>query len=255
MADAVSAFKEAFNFYKGSIVDYIAYSFLMSISAFAASTLMFAAIFIATILSAGFMATAAGSTEVVSLGIFGIAAVVVVLGIGALISLWVYAGIHGAFLETMNMFVSGRKQSLKGFFSAVPHHATPIFMIYFIAAFCIAVPIALLSVLLAILKLQAIYFAILILGAGLAGILGLLFFFAVPAAVVERKGAVAALKSSISLTSKNLVHVIAFAIIACLIALPGAVLMLAFGLGGIYLALFAVPVIQSALVLFYKKAK
>lgn len=253
MADAIEAFKDAFNSYKQNAVDFCVYSILMGAANGVMSLVLFAALVILGVLSAGSALSIAGSAGGFSLAAAGVLATLVVVAIGFLIFLWLESGLIGAYLETLHMISSGRKQTFAGFFALVPKRATAILGIGIIAFLCIAVP--LLGAFLLSPTIGQIGFIALLLFCGvIALVVAILFFFAVPAAVLDGRGMMAAIKSSFSVSGRNIVAIIVYILVAGIIALPGVLLML-LGIGALYFLLFHMPLAQLALLMLYKKAK
>jgi hypothetical protein len=251
MADAIAAFKEAFNSYKQNAVDYCIYSLLMGAANGILALAILAAFVILGVLSAGSALSIAGSSGGFSLAAVGVLAVLVIVAVGFVIFLWLEAGLTGAYLETLNMLATGRKQSFGGFFKLVPKRATAILGIWIVMGLCIGVP--LLGALLLSPALGQLGFIVLLLvSVFIALVVLLLFFFAMPAAVLDGRGMMAAIGSSVSASGRNIVAIILYVIVSGIISLPGIVLMF-IGIGSLYLLLFYMPLAQLAMLLLYKK--
>ncbi len=247
MADAISAFKEAFDSYKRSLTDYAVYSVVMMFSWMAISFSLLAVIIMLGVVSAGSAVNLAGSAGNLSGAIVGLGATMLVLFLGLLVFSWVAAGLSGAYLETLNMFQSGRKQTFGGFFSAVPKRATVLFSISLVSAICVFI-ISTLFGFLSSLVGGIPGLAIFAFGTLLSAIISLLFFLAVPAAIVENRGAVSAIKSSFSKVPRNIVGVVLYLIIAAILFFPSLLTVIG-------VVLFWLPMSQGALLLLYKKSK
>lgn len=253
MADAIAAFKDAFNSYKQNAVDYCIYSILMGAANGVLMLAILAAFVILGVLSAGSALSIAGAGGGFSLAAVGVLAVLVVVAVGFVIFLWLEAGLTGAYMETLNMIATGREQSFGGFFKLIPKRATAILGIWIVMGLCIGVPL-LGAVLLAPALGQIGFIALLLISAFIALLVSMLFFFALPAAVLDGRGAMAAIGSSLSASGRNILAIILYVIVSGIISLPGIVLMF-IGIGSLYLLLLYMPLAQLAMLLLYKKAK
>ena len=249
MADAMAAFGEAFAAYKKSISDFIVYSILMEISSlFLAGILLLLVLAIGAIFLGGFANMSVSS--LLSLNSVGLVIALVVVGIGALLFAWLAGGLNGAYIDTLNMLLSGRKPSIAGFFGSVTRKATPLLLLAIVIGAIILVPSALIAFLFSlgggIIGIAGIGIAILY-----ALVISLFMIFAVPAVIIDNKGPLAAVGHSFRLATRNIAAVIIYLVLTCI----AAVLMVIPGVNLLYAPLFYMPVTQSALVILYKKAK
>ncbi|MCX6772484.1 MAG: hypothetical protein NTV88_01800 [Candidatus Micrarchaeota archaeon] len=258
MVDAMAAFGEAFAAYKKSISDFIVYSILMEISGlFLAGILLLLVLASGAIFLGGFANVSPAS--LLSLGGIGLIFALAVVGIGALLFAWLAGGLNGAYIDTLNSLLSGRKQSLGGFFGAITKKATPLLLLSILTSIIILVPAALIIFLFSLIGGPGIMVS----GLGQIGLIGIaaaflyalaISFFmilAVPAVIIDNKGPLAAVGHSFSTVAKNIVAVIIYVVLTCIAALP----MIIPGVNLLYAPLFYMPVTQSALVILYKKAK
>lgn len=253
MADAVAAFKEAFSSYRQNAVDFCIYSVLMGLANGFLTFVLLAAFTILGVLSAGSALSIAGAGGGLSLTAAGIFATLMVVALGFLIFLWLEAGLTGAYLETLNTLSSGRKQTLFGFFGLIPKRATPILGIWLVLFLLVFVPMV------GVLAIPPVFgqigsLALLGLWGLISAVIGFLFFFAMPAAVLDGRGIMSSIKASFVASGRNAVAVTVYTLVSLVLALPGIILML-LGIGILYVVLLYLPVSQLALLLLYKKCK
>ena len=189
-------------------------------------------------------------SSLLSVNSVGLGIALIVVAIGALVFAWLAGGLNGAYIDTLNMLLTGRKQSLGGFFGSVTRKATPLFLLAIVTGLVILVPAALIVFLFS-------------LGGGVVGIAGigiailyalvvsLFMIFSSLGVIIDGRGPLAAVGNSFRLATRNIAAVIIYIILACIAALP----MLIPGVNLLYAPLFYMPVTQSALVILYKKAK
>ncbi len=250
MADAIVSFKDAYSSYTKGLADYAIYSVIMNLVGAVVFLMMLAALVVMGVLSIGsitnFLATGAG----ISVSTVGFGATLLTLFIGFLIVAWIASGLIGTYLRTVNTFLSGGKQTLVSFFSAIPKHATKVLAVMAIVSIMVWVPVVLLSFV-STLTESLISTAILVLAAVYAIFVLLLMFLSVPAAAVDSKPPIPALRASISISARNIVAIVLFVVIAGLLAIPSIFPIFGF----IYFPLFYLPFTTAALVSFYKQAR
>ena len=247
MAGAMQSFSDAFSSYRESTVDYAVYSIVMIIASMALSFFAALCLGIFGIVSFGSMANVFAADGSVGVAAIGLSVSLIALFIGLLAVLWISSGLNGAYLSTLNGFISRRSQSLGAFFLSVPRHATSIMMISIITGVLVGAPLVfvlaaspLLGPLLSIaaILLVAIYIAF----------AAFLLIFSVPAAVADGKGPISAMKASAQASLGSPAQVIIYAVIAFALAIPAIVPL--FNL--LYIPLFYMPVSMSALLRLYR---
>jgi uncharacterized membrane protein len=249
MASAVQAFSDAFSSYKELAADYAIYSVITAAASAAIS--LFAAICLAIfgIFSLGSVASVFASDGSSGIGAAGVGLSLLALFICMFIVLFVSSGLNGAYLATMNLFIAKRKQSLGAFFMLVPKYATNLMLLSIICGVLIGVPFLLSIVLLpalgSILSIVAMLFVVFYAMAA-----AFLLVFAVPAAVVDSKDPISAIKVSVASCLRNIPSVFAYFAIAFLLFIPA--LLPLFNL--LYLPLFYMPIATSALLRLYRTA-
>jgi len=250
MASAVQCFSESFSSYRASAAPYALYSFITCF--FSAAISLFAALCIGVfgIVSMGSVASLFASGGNVDIGAIGVGASLAALLVGLLAVVWVSSGLQGAYLATLNGLISRREQTLAGFLMMVPRHASGVMLVSIICGVAITAPlwliIALSPLLGSLLSLAA--FALM---AAYAAVAALLLVFAVPAVVVGGKGPISAIKSSVAACSRNMPQVLIYFVAACALAIPAMVPL--FNL--LYVPLFYLPLVSSALLRLYRTAQ
>jgi len=251
MADAVAACKESIKAFRENPADFALYSIVaIAVGAFVCGVLALALI-TAGIISAGAINSIFFQGASISLGTLGMAFILLVLLAAFLISVWVVSGVYGAYLETLNAFSSGRKQTVNGFFLAIPRRATRIMGAAIIIGACAAAPIVAAAVGAAMLGGGAIAIALLLLGALLGLAVLVLFAFVMPAIVVDNKGVLQAISHSLPLAGRNIIALVVLLVILSALGLP----MLVPFLGALYAVFAYMPVSCTALLILYKRAR
>jgi len=255
MVDAIAAYKEAFSSYRKSTMEYAKYSILLGLLGTVLSLALAVAFFIMLMLFSGSFSALSVVASDLSFGIAGIAAIFIVLGIGALAFIWMEMGLTGAYLETINLILSGKKQTLNGFFSAMPRRATPLTAIAIISSIVMIAPL-LAFMLLALMAasgnpFSAVAIVIMLVGALFSFFLFLLMAFAIPCSIVDGKGAIDSVRRSFKLGAGNLAGLVVFYIAGTILVLPALIPFV----GVLYAILFAGPVMNGALITMYKNAK
>ena len=246
MADAIAAYKAAFSSFKKNVVDYAVYSVIYSAISGVLSAIVALAFIVFGFMLVGTFISLVSSGNAVSLDALGAGFVLLVMLAGLLIFLFLQCGLLGAYLETVHGFLSGRKQSFAGFFSAVPRHAGRMFFAMLAALIITSIPLAAAFAIAGVVGLSSIPgIAIAVIGIFISYILSLLFMFVPPAVAVDGRGAIDALKSSLLRVVRSPVAFIIFLVITALVALPGITL--------IYVPFVLLPLGQAALVAFYKQ--
>ncbi len=249
MASAVQAFSEAFSSYRASVVDYAVYSVILTIASMMLSFFTAICLGIFGIVSLGSVANVFASDGSIGIAAIGLGVSLIALFIGLLVVLWVSAGLHGAYLSTLNGFISKRKQSLGGFALCVPKFATSLMLISIICGVLIGAPlvfaIAVAPQLGQIFSIVAMLLIILYIA-----VAAFLLIFAMPAAVVDSKGPLSAIKASIAMALHNPLQVIIYILISLVLAIPALVPI--FNL--LYIPLFYLPLSMSALLRLYRVA-
>jgi uncharacterized membrane protein len=250
MAGATQAFSEAFSSYRESVADYAVYSILMSIVSMAIS--LFAAIGLAIfgIFSFGSVASFFATGASAGIGVTGVGASLLALFLGGLIMLWLSSGLHGAYLATLNGFISRRSQSIPGFFLLVPKYANSLMLISIICGVLIGAPLVI-AIALAPFLGQFLSIGAFLLIALYIIVAAFLLIFAMPCAVVDNAGAISAIKRSAGLCLRNFPQVLMF--VAILFALGIPALLPIFNL--LYIPLFYMPITASALLRLYRTAR
>lgn len=250
MVDAVSAFGDAFAAYKKSTREFAIYSVVMSLVSFALAAVLAIVLLAAGAVSIGSLTTMFASGITISAGLLGLGAAVAFLAVGMLIFMWLASGLSGSYLDTINMILTGRKQSVGGFFRSVPKFATRLFFVALLSSIIVVVPALIIG---ALFSLAGGIIAILgmVIAIAYALVMAMLLTFAAPAVVVDGKGPLPAVIQSIGMASRNFLAVILFGLMSLVAAIP----LLVPVLGGLYMPLFYMPLTNAALVNLYKKAK
>lgn len=248
MADAIAALKEAFSSYTRNLADFIIYSVITSVVGGILTLLLLAALISLGVLSAGSFLGFFASGTGLSIGAAGIALTEVVVAIGLLVFVWLQGGLTAAYIETLGAFLSGRKQTLAGFFSAIPRKATPMLILSIICGILVCLPIAAgLAVMLFVGGMAGT--AALILGVFTGLVVSLFLIFAVPAVAVDGRNPADAVRISLLAVVRNLPGVVIYLVAFGVLALPAIVI------APLYVPLFYMPFAQAALVAFYRKAR
>lgn len=255
MVDAIAAYKEAFASYRKNTVEYAKYSLLMGTLASFLSIALVLVLFVLGLLASGSAASISVMVSALSLNLVGLAAVFLVIAVGMLVFIWAEMGITGAYAETVNMVLSGRKQTVSGFMSAIPRRATTLTLIAVISAIIVVLPILLflaLGLMLAGGNLSSIVLVAMFL-AGMAVSAFLLQFlaFGMVASVVDNRGPVDSVRRSFATGAKNIIPLITYYVIGGFLVLPAIFP----GIGALYAVLFAAPILNGALITMYKKSK
>lgn len=243
MADAIAAYKTAFSSFRKNITDYAAYSILFSAVSGVMGVIVLFAFMAFGFVTVGTFASLVAAGNVFSIEAAGMTVMLLLMLAGLFIFTLVQCGLMGAYLETLGGLLSDKKPTLGGFFSAVPRLAGHMLIAFIITGIITAIPAAAgfaIAFALGFSSLPGI--AAVILGIFLSYILSLLFIFVPPAVAVERRGAIEAMKSSVSHVVKNPLAFIIFLVISALLAIPSFTL--------IYVPLFLLPVGQAALIAF-----
>ena len=248
MANALSAFGDAFAAYKKSPSDFVVYSIIMEIASIAMGAVLAALLIVVGAISIGSLSNL--FTSGFSFNVVGLGVAVIVVAVGVLIFAWVASGLNGSYLESLNSFLSGRKQTIGGFFGAIPKRATQLFLVGIISVLILAIPAAVIAVVFSlggsIAALIGILFAVLY-----VLIMSILLSFAIPAVVLDNLGAAAAVGRSIAAGRKNFLALVIYFIVSGIAFIPAIIPFLNL----LYLPLFYMPVVQSAFLLLYKKAR
>jgi len=250
MAGAIQSFSEAISSYRASIASYAIYSILLAI---ASTMIAFFAIFclgVVGIFSAGSIVSFFASTPQSSVEMVGVAASLFMIFLGLFALLWASSGLHGAYLSTLNLFISKRAQSPAGFFLSVPKYATNVMLLSIICGVLVGAPFVLAFALSPAMGPLLLVIVLLLL-ALYAIVLGLFLVFSLPCVVVDNKGPLSAMKTSAALSMRNMPEVIIFVIGASALALPTLIPFL----GALYMWLFYLPIATSALLRLYRTAK
>jgi len=249
MADAIAIFKDAFSSYKKNLSDYAIYSIVTSILSGAMVLALVALFIIMGVLSAGGIFSTLFSGNNISLGLVGIGVGILILAVAFAAFAWLQGGLIGAYLDTINSILSGRKPTLSGMLKSVPRFASGVFLVSILAGIIAGFPLLLLAVLGGIIGglpgVLLIFF-----GLSLTMLISLLFTFAVPGVVLDRKGAIAALSSSFFKATRNIGSVAIFILICIVLAIPNLFPLISL----LYVPLFYMPLTYAALLMLYKKA-
>jgi len=247
MASAMQAFTDAFSSYRASVADYAIYSIVMVIASMALSFFAALCLGIFGIVSFGSVSDVFASGAGFGFAAVGAGLSLLALFVGLLAVLWVSSGLHGAYLSTLNGFISKRSQSFGAFFLCVPKFATSLMIISIICGVLVGAPLvfvfALAPSLGAILSIVALLLIILYVLAA-----SFLLAFAMPCAVVDGKEPISAIRVSVVSCLRNPDQVFLFFVIAFVLAIPGIVPI--FNL--LYLPLFYMPLTISALLRLYR---
>ena len=250
MASAVQAFSEAFASYRALMVEYAIYSVILIIASTALS--FFTAIFLGIfgIVSLGSVANVFASDGSVGIAAIGLGVSLIALFLGLLVVIWVSSGLHGAYLSTLNGFISKRNQSLGAFFLCVPKFATPIMLIFIICGVLVGAPImfviALAPTLGQIFSIAAILLLLLY-----VAVAAFFLVFAIPVAVVDNKGPISAIRVSVAASLRNPLQIFIYFAIAFVLAIPAIVPFF----NMLYIPLFYMPLTTSALLRLYRVAR
>lgn len=250
VADAISTFQAAFSNYTSRLFDYITYSLIDFILDSVIGLLMLSVLIVMGVLSLGSFTNFIACGNMFSIGALEIGTTLLVVFVAFIAVAWVFAGVTGSYLSTVQLFISFRKQSIKGFFSSFQLHATRLFTLFILLFLLIGLP-ALFLAGLGYLFSPPVSTAMFVLAIIYGIILSLFMIFSVPAVIVEGKHPLQAIRMSASLSMKNFVQLVAFVIIAALLALPMVLILLA----PIFYPLFYMPLMSAAFLIFYRSAK
>ncbi|MCX6770716.1 MAG: hypothetical protein NTX79_01540 [Candidatus Micrarchaeota archaeon] len=249
MASAVQAFSDAFSSYRALVVEYAVYSVILIIASMALSFFAGLCLGIFGIVSLGSVANVFASDGSMGIAAIGLGVSLIALFLALLAVLWVSSGLHGAYLSTLNGFISRRNQSLGAFFLCVPKFATSITLISIICGVLVGAPLlfvmAIAPSLGEIFSILALLLVLIYVAAA-----AFLLVFAMPAAVVDGKGPISAIKVSAIASLRNPAQVIIYFAIAFALAIPALVPL--FNL--LYIPLFYMPLSMSALLRLYRTA-
>ncbi|MFA6907940.1 MAG: hypothetical protein WC263_03865 [Candidatus Micrarchaeia archaeon] len=247
MASAVQAFSEAFSSYRALAVEYAVYSVVFMLASMALSFVTAVCLGIFGIVSLGSVANVFASDGSIGVAAVGLGVSLVALFLGFLAVLWISSGLQGAYLSTLNGFISKRGQSLGAFFLSAPRFATNIMLISIICGVLVGVPLV--FVVAAASQLGEIFsiFALLLILL-YAAVAAFLLVFAVPASVVDGKGPISAMRLSAAAAFRSPLPVFAYFVIALALAIPAVVPV--FNL--LYVPLFYLPLSMSALLRLYR---
>ncbi|MFA6328304.1 MAG: hypothetical protein WCY41_02580 [Candidatus Micrarchaeia archaeon] len=249
MASAVQAFSEAFSSYRESVADYAVYSVIVAAIGTALSFFTALCLGIFGIVSLGSVANLVASDGTIGVAAVGLSVSLIALSIGILAVLWVSSGLHGAYLSTLNGFISKRKQSLGAFFLCVPKFATPLMLISIICCVLVGAPL-LFAVAIAPSLGQIFSVAAILLVILYAAFAAFLLAFAMPAVVVDSKGPISAIRTSVSASVRNPLQVAIYFAVAFALAIPALVPVFSL----FYIPLFYLPISMSALLRLYRAA-
>ena len=143
MASAVQAFSDAFSSYRALVVEYSVYSVIIIVASMTLSFFTALCLGIFGIVSLGSVANVFASDGSIGITAIGLGVSLIALFLGLLAVLWVSSGLHGAYLSTINGFISKRNQSFGAFFLCVPKFATPIMIISIICGVLVGAPVLL----------------------------------------------------------------------------------------------------------------
>lgn len=255
MINAVAAYKEAFSSYKKNTVEYAKYSFLLGILTSFLSIALVVVIFGLGMLSFGSMAAFSASVSDFSFGLAGIAAIFLVIAVGTLVFIWAQMGLTGAYIETINIILSGKKQTVGGFLGSIPRRATTLTLIAIINMVIVLLPILLFLILGLVASggnfNSPVLWVMLLAGLAITWFLLMYLAFGMVASVVDNRGAIDSVRTSFSAAWKNAIPLIIYYVIGGFLMLP----MLFPGVGALYAILFAGPIMNGALIIMYKKSK
>jgi len=250
MADAIVVFKEAFSSYKRNFKDYFAYSLVVSIVAGMMAFALAAFLVIIGVLSTGGISATMLSGNGISLGLVGIGITVIILAVAVAAFAWLQSGLMGAYLDTVNGLLSGRKPTMGGLFASIPRFASGVFLVSILSTIIACIPLVAFAVIGGVINNQAVGIALLVIGIFLAMLIGALFIFAIPAVVVDRKGALAAISGSLFRVTRNIGSVAIYLAVCIVLALPNIIPFFSL----LYVPVFYMPFTYAALLLLYKKA-
>jgi len=246
MTSPILAFSDAFASFKAQVLDYVSYSFLANIIAGVLASVMILAIFVFSIFFAGSISNIIATGAYFSIAALISGATLLILLAGFLIVSWAMAGIIGSYLATMSELVSRRKPSMQGFLSSVPRYASRLFILSLLLAILIGGPVFV-SAIISSYAGQILGILIILAGCAISLVMGMLLLFALPAAIVDNKGALDSVRTSISLSIRNIVPVLIFSIISAVLAAPFII--------PFYMQLFFMPFVASALLIFYRNSR
>lgn len=277
MAGAISAFSEAFSSYRHNIAGYLAYSVLLSLCTLAVLGIISITTFVAGALSIGSAPSLSSSGGGLSFALVSIGATVLAALVGAAVALWLLSGIKGAYIESVNSFVSGKKPSIRGFFAAIPRRATPMFLYEILMALVLLVPALIITSAASLAANPLVSIAGTVVAGAFQIAIALLLVFGSTSVVLDSAGAIRAAKNSVSRAGRNMLQVIIYAVIAAVVAapiaaavalplliarftalsanIPAALLILGLLFSLAYAFLFAAPVCTAALISLYRRAK
>ncbi|MFA5929682.1 MAG: hypothetical protein WC861_02265 [Candidatus Micrarchaeia archaeon] len=249
MASAVQAFLDAFSSYRESAMEYAAYSAAITIASMALSLFTALCLGVFGIVSVGGVAGVFASGAGFGVAAIGLGVSMIALFIGLMIVLWISCDLHGAYLSAINGLISRRSQSPGAFLQCVPKFATPIMIISIICGVLVGFPILFaMAVAPSFGEIFSVFSLLLI--ALYAAAAAFLLVFAVPAAVVDGKGPISAIKISAAISLRNPAQVLAYLALAFALAIPGLVPL--FNMA--YVPLFYLPLATSALLRLYRTA-
>ncbi|MFA6213888.1 MAG: hypothetical protein WC717_01285 [Candidatus Micrarchaeia archaeon] len=250
MAGAMQAFSEAFSSYRESPVDYAVYSIVMAIASMALSFFTALCLGIFGIVSLGSAANVFASDGGMGVAAIGLGVSLLALFLGLLAVLWASSGLNGAYISTLDGFVSRRKQSFGEFFLCVPRFATSLMIISIICGVLVGAPVALAMAFAPMLG-QVFSLLALLLSLIYVAAAAFLLVFAMPACVMDGKAPISAIKASAAACLRNPLQVLLYFAIAFALAIPALVPIL----NMLYVPLFYMPIAVSALVRLYRTAR
>jgi len=249
MANAVQAFSDAFSSYRALVLEYSVYSVILIVASMSLSFFTALCLGIFGIFSLGSVSSVFASDGTIGIAAIGLGVSLIALFIGLMAVLWVSSGLHGAYLSTLNGFISKRQQSFGAFFLCVPKFATSIMIISIICGVLVGAPLLLVMAISPalgqIFSIVALLFILLY-----VMVAAFLLIFAMPAAVVDNRGPISAIRVSVAAALHNPVQVFIYLVIAFALAIPAAVPIF----NMVYIPLFYMPLTMSALLRLYRVA-
>lgn len=276
MAGAVQAFGEAAASYRKNLKDYLLYSILMGMASGALSLILFAVLLVAGTLVIGSLSSLTATGNFLTVNALWLGTTILFLLAGLLIFAWLASGLNGAYIDTMAGFLTGKKQSVGGFFKPIPRLATPILGVAILCGIIIGLPSLAVIYVFSLMGGLIALFGI-ALAAAYVVFMSLLLVFSAPAVIMDGSRPLAAMRHSVSVSAKNILSVISFAVMVAVLSLPSLVamaipallatftsvgtnivavlLVLSVLFSLFYKFLFSLPLEVSALLSLYRKAR
>ncbi len=220
MVDVFSAFKEAFAAFAknlpGCLLRTIIFGFCVGVS----MMLLLALVFVFSLLAVGGNASVALSGNISALALLSGSLLALFLGI-ATIS-WLLSGLVASYYDSLYSILSGKKQSLAGFFTSIPKKAIPLLLAQFMQWLIIALPVSAILIAASVAGAgnEALWFSSLGIANIYSAIIGFFTVFLVASVVLDNKGAVGAVSNTFSRVGRNMLPTAIYMLIGALLSFP-----------------------------------